>query len=134
MPDKLVVTNQTALRAKYAKSKDGFKSITTALKALVAADAARGLKTLVVGLDDPNAVTPAVKDAKNAQQVKKAIDALYKKYGPDYVMILGSGDVVPHVKLSNPVFSPGSDDDRFAPSDLPYACEEPYSVKISDFL
>src|SRR5262249_35919000 len=46
----------------------------------------------------------------------------------DYLMILGSVDVIPHVPLTNPVYSPGDDDDKKVPSDLPYACEAAYST------
>jgi hypothetical protein len=49
------------------------------------------------------------------------------------VLILGAPDVVAHQNLLNPVYAPNDDDDRFAPSDLPYACEEPYSQTIADF-
>src|SRR5262249_25071254 len=55
--------------------------------------------------------------------------------GPDYILILGSTDVVPHQDLDNPVHDPASDDpDRHAFGDLPYACEAPYSRKVRHFV
>src|SRR6185295_18546805 len=54
---------------------------------------------------------------------------------PDYMMILGAIDVIPHQDLKNPLFStdPDGDDDKFAYGDLPYACDAPYSQNIKDF-
>jgi hypothetical protein len=51
--DKLVVTNLSRLRRKYGA---GWPRIQEALQGLIVADAARGLTTLVVGLDDARAV------------------------------------------------------------------------------
>jgi hypothetical protein len=77
-----------------------------------------------------------VTDPTDQVQNKNTIDFLYKAHNPDYVMLLGSQDVIPHQDLTNPLF--GSADSAFDPdanvaSDLPYACENPYSVAISDF-
>jgi hypothetical protein len=49
------------------------------------------------------------------------------------IVIIGAPDIVAHQNLFNPVYAPGDDDDRFAPSDLPYACDAPYSQQIADF-
>lgn len=48
----------------------------------------------------------------------------------EYLLILGSWDIVPHQGLNNPV----QDADPIVNSDLPYACSAPYSQTISDFL
>ncbi len=133
--DKVIVTNLKALRAKYGAT--GLTAIRNAVKALIAADKAKGLKTVLVGLDDANTLkklkVKAVKSAGDPKQNKDAIDGVFRAYTPDYLMILGSIDVVPHQDLINPVYSPGADDDRLAPGDLPYACEAPYSQKPEDF-
>ena len=137
MADKVIVTNLIALKQKYGAP--GLKKIQSALKDLIAADKKRGLTTSLVALDDPAAMkklkAPSVKDTASARENKKAIDGVYKALAPDYLMILGAIDVVPHQDLKNPLFStdPDGDDERFAGSDLPYACDEPFSQNIKDF-
>lgn len=129
--DKLIVTNRAALGAKYGTR---IAAIDTAVAKLVAADKARGLTTTTVDLADPAAMTAlgatAVSGPKNQRQNKVAVDAVYRRLAPDYLLILGAPDVVPHQHLDNPT----GDEDADVPSDLPYACDRPYSRKISDFL
>lgn len=136
--DKVILTNSKALKNKYGAS--GLNAIRASLTALVVADKARGLQTQVVLLDDPVGMkklsAPAVKLKSDPRQNKKAIDAVYKSLAPDYLMILGSYDVVPHQDLKNPLYTgpQGDDPDEFAYGDLPYACEAPYSQEASDFV
>lgn len=129
---KVVVSNKSALRAKYKNS--GWKKIEAALGALVEADAARGVATEIVFLDMKRAMkaldAPAVSDAGEPEQNKRAIDAVVAARAPAYLMILGAPDVVAHQSLRNPT----GDEDVDVPSDLPYACEAPYSRRIEDFL
>lgn len=139
MGDKVIVSNRSALNAKYGNA--GLARITTAVRKLVAADKRRGLTTRVVFLDELKAMTrlgaPHVETATNQQQNKAAIDAVCAAFTPDYLMILGSVDVIPHQDLANPVFDPKrpkEDPDRVVPSDLPYACEAPASTRIEDFI
>src|SRR5947208_1516598 len=128
--DKVIVTNFSALRAKYGSS--GLSAIRTSIGNLINADKKRSLQTIVVGLDDQPTMTkasaPVVRIATDPQQNKDAIDAIYHAFTPDYLMLLGSIDVVPHQDLKNPLYtSPtGDDPDRFALGDLPYACEAAY--------
>lgn len=137
MTDKVIVTNLTALKKKYEPA--GIKAIQTAVNELIAADKGRGLTTILVSLDDEKAMkklkaTP-VKNPSSCRQNKKAIDGIYKALVPDYLMILGAIDVIPHQDLKNPLFSddPEGDDEEFAWGDLPYACDAPYSQEILDF-
>ena len=51
--------------------------------------------------------------------------------GPAYLMLLGSKDVIPHASLKNPMEGDGDAD---VPSDLPYACDKPYSADVQDFI
>jgi hypothetical protein len=139
MEDKVIVTHRAALNAKYGPA--GVAKIKTALDALVAADKGRGLKTRIVYLDNAPAMKKlgavAVASSKNVRGAKAAIDGVYKKLKPDYLMILGSSDVVPHQDLTNPAFDPAdpeSDADRFAFGDLPYACDEGYSRDVAKFV
>jgi hypothetical protein len=136
MVDKVIVTNGAALTAKYQAK--GVAAIKTALNALVAADKKRGLATVVVNLDDAKAMkklgAKPVKDRGDCRENKTAIDGLFKKLKPDYLMILGSSDVIPHQDLVNPVFKAGEDDDEEALGDLPYACDTPYGRDAAQFV
>lgn len=139
MADKVIVSNRSALTAKYGAA--GFKKIDSALEKLVAADKARRLTTRVVFVDDAIDMTSlgatVVGSASNKAQNKAAIDGIFTALTPDYLMILGAVDVVPHQDLANPVFDPKHptfDEDKIVPSDLPYACEAPGSSAIEDFI
>lgn len=135
MDDKIIVTNRAALEAKYGAS--GFVRIKAAVADLVKADAARGIKSRLVFLDDSAAMKrfkgKAVASRKDAKQNKQAIDAIFRSARPEYLMILGAADVVPHQDLANPVYEAGEDDDKIAWGDLPYACDAPYSRDIAAF-
>src|SRR5262252_7690388 len=130
--DKVVVTNETALRAKYGAAYAA--KIKPAIAVLIAADKARGLTTALIAIDAPGMskykVKPVAK-ASDARQCKSAVDAIYAALRPAYICILGSVDVVPHVELINPLKSDGDD---VVPSDLPYACAHTFSQKIEDFM
>jgi hypothetical protein len=135
MDDKIIVTNRSSLTAKYGAS--GLTKIRKAVRALIEADAKRGIKSRLVYLDDAVAMKRlkgrAVTDGKSARQNKEAVDAIYKTVSPVYLMILGSPDVVPHQDLSNPMFDPPDDADRYAYGDLPYACDALYSRDVAAF-
>jgi hypothetical protein len=134
-PDKVIFTNMSALRQKY---QSGIGRIEKAIARLIAADAKRGLATRLIAIDSPADMAAvqgeAVADPKDQRAVKRAVDAVYGASAPDYLMILGAPDIVPHQELRNPVYSPGGDDDKAVPSDIPYACETPYSKRPEDFV
>jgi Peptidase family C25 len=120
---KLLVTNRTALRSKYGPA--GLKKVLAAVRLMKQADRARGIETDLVFLDDPETMKrAAVTDTKSGQQHKIAIDAVYAKHKPHYLVILDGPDVVPHVGLENPIRDENETD---LPSDLPYACDAPFS-------
>ncbi|HTJ76331.1 MAG TPA: hypothetical protein VL337_13315 [Acidimicrobiales bacterium] len=130
--DKVVVTNAAALEAKYG---DRAKEVIAGVDALVAADAGRGIRTTLVALDDAGAMgglnAAPVTDPADPEQVKAAIDGVFRALDPDYLMILGAVDVVPHQPMRNPM---PSDGDEVVPGDLPYACVHPYSDDPADFI
>ncbi|HVE51340.1 MAG TPA: hypothetical protein VNG69_17185 [Casimicrobiaceae bacterium] len=134
MIDKLVVSNRSVLRAKYTAR--GFARIKSALARLAAADKGRGILSNVVYLDDARAMRSrkgrAVDDASDEVATKRAIDALCRAEDPDYLMIVGAGDVVTQQSLDNPVKD--DDPDLSVPSDLPYACDVAYSRDIARFV
>ena len=125
MEDKIIVSNRLALTAKYSAA--GLTEIKTAVDALIAADAERGIKSRFVYLDDPVAMKRfrgrAVNDRTSTRQNKEAIDAIFRAANPEYLMILGAPDVVPHQDMTNPAFDAPDDPDKFAYGDLPYACD-----------
>jgi hypothetical protein len=129
--NKVVVTNLSALKEKYGT---GAKDIQEAVKELIAADKKRGLVTQLVDLGSTTHMRKfkgkKVRSATSPRDNKVAIDKIYKALTPDYIVLLGSIDVIPHQNLKNPV--PG-DDDQTAESDLPYACEHGHSLTIEDF-
>jgi hypothetical protein len=133
--DKLIVTNVSALKRKYGSK--GYSRIKRAVAQLIAADKKRGVHSVFLALDSASAMKKkrgiAVTDASGSRQYKEAIDAVHHTSTPDYLVILGATDVVPHQDLENPLYAPGDDDDKLAPSDLPYACEAAYSKRIADF-
>lgn len=135
MDDKIIVSNRSALIAKYDKA--GLAKIEKAVAALIAADKKRGIKSRLIYLDDAAAMkklkAKAVTAATNPRQNKQAIDAVSRATDPEYLMILGAPDVVPHQDLKNFVFQEGDDMDKIAYGDLPYACEAPYSQDTTKF-
>jgi hypothetical protein len=136
MDDKIIVTNGAALKAKYGSA--GLTRIGQAVEALVKADAKRGIKSRLVFLDRAATMSSfkgrAVTDPADPKQNKNAIDAIFRKANPEYLMILGAIDVVPHQDIKNPAFDPPDDDpDKNTDGDLPYACDTPYSRDIATF-
>ena len=136
LDDKLIVSNKAALRTKYGGA--GLRQLNAALSALIAADKKRGLKTRVVYLDDARSMkalsAPVVTSAGSPRQNKLAVDALYAKLAPDYLVLLGATDVIPHQDVANPLYKPGDDDDRWVFSDVPYACDAAYSHDAAKFV
>lgn len=136
MDSKIIVSNHSALVKKYGTK--GLAKITKALALLKSADSKRGIKSQVIFMDNKAAMKKvggaAVFDAGSPKENKAAIDAIYKKLQSEYLLILGAADVIPHQNLDNLVFEPGTDDDRFAWSDLPYACSATYSRDPRDFI
>ena len=135
MSDKIIVSNRSALKAKYGAA--GAASIDSAVKKLIAADALRGIDSRRIFLDSAAAMKSvggkAVANPRDPRENKAAIDAIFRAHDPEYVMILGAPDVIPHQDLANPVFDATNDPDRSALGDLPYACEAPYSRDIAAF-
>lgn len=136
MDDKIIVTHRGALTSKYGTK--GMARIRTALTALVASDRKRGIRSRVVYLDDTVAMrklkAKPMRTPTDRRAAKAAIDGVCRTANPDYLMILGAPDVIPHQNLANPVYSAGDDDDVHASGDLPYACDAPYNVDPARFV
>ena len=131
---KVILTNRSALLRKHGRP--GLTRIEGAIRRLVQADARRGFATRLVAIDSAADMKPfgrRVANRNDARQTKRAVDDVCRALQPEYVTILGAPDVVPHVRLRNPMAA-SRDEDRRIESDLPYACDKPYSTRIKDFL
>lgn len=135
MATKLILTNTAQLRTKYGE--EGYAAIAAAVKGLALADAKRDIQSKLVAMDTDVDLAElglsAVSDAMSAEQVKGLVDQLNEKVRPDYIMLLGADDVIPFVMLDNPVFGQNGDGDKQIRSDLPYACDAPYSTQVEDW-
>jgi hypothetical protein len=135
--DELIVPNGHALAQKYKAA--GKTALENAIKKLIKADATRGIVTVYVDISDATTMasygtaTVPAGGAGNAKTYKKAIDKVFNAAAvrPQYLMLLGAQDVIPHAPLKNPV--PGDGDDN-VPSDLPYASDKPYSTDVQDLI
>ena len=127
MPTKIVVTAEGAMRKKYGAA---WLRVRQAVGRLVKGDAKRGVVTRLVALDDA-ALGPRRARPGDRASFKSALDHVFaREQRPDYVLILGGPDVVPHQALDNPI----DDDDADVPSDLPYACATPAVDETASFI
>ncbi|MET4315703.1 C25 family cysteine peptidase [Bradyrhizobium sp. RT4b] len=132
--DKVIVANRAGMTAKYGAA--GVASIQAALSRLIAVDAARGLTTIVLNIDDQTqmsafGVAPII-NAADQSGVKRTVDAIDAKITPDYFLLLDGPDVVPHITMSS---IPGlTDSDQNIPGDLPFASAAPFGNNASAYL
>ena len=140
---KLSVTVKRNLEGKYGRTK--LKEIKTAIKDWIKADAKRGIRTVHVEVDNPRtmkkyAVAPVL-GTTTAPKIKRAIDALWKRLAPDYLVLFGANDIVPMFVVANP-FDPRGDN-HWLPAkqrekvwtDNPYASSLPFrSKRLSSYL
>jgi hypothetical protein len=128
---KLSVTVRGRLASKYSAA--DLRTIDAAVRKWITADAARGIRTVHVAVDDRRqmqehgAGAATVKGTATALQVKRAVDALWSRLSPDYLVLFGAPDVVPYFVVSNPSFNVDGDDEKTTPTDNPYACSAPYA-------
>ncbi len=88
---------------------------------LTAFDAKRGIGTRSVFVDDPASVGPfgvPPATAANPLAIKAVIDAISRKSGIDYYLIVGGHDIVPLFEYPNPI---SGTSDKVVPSDNGYA-------------
>jgi hypothetical protein len=134
MSTKVIVTNFRRLKQKCGKR---FDEVDDALNRLIQKDKQRGITTSVIQLDDAAQMkqlkAPPVKNRKSPKQNKDAIDGVYRTLQPEFILILGAIDVVPHQDMKNPKYSLFNDPDEFAYGDLPYASEAQYGKDPASF-
>lgn len=129
---KLVVTHGGRLTKKYGAA--GRKKIETAVASLVGRDRQRDITTHSIRLDEPADAArygfATVTGKPTSGKCKAAIDRLFASLSPDYLVILGSPDVIPQFDVANPTYlGTNGDDDVMVPTDNPYACSKPFRAK-----
>ena len=129
MVTKAILVDALALDHKYGTRA---QEVWQAVDDLVVADGRRGIQARLVKLDDPAgpAAAAAIGPGADWTAVKGAVDAVARALVPDYLMLLGGPDLLPHCHLDNPT---KDDEDPAVPSDLPYACDAPASTAVADF-
>ncbi len=134
--DKLILTVESVLSKKYGRE---YPTVLSLINKLIASDKGKGLNSSLIFLDDKTQLSSLrirtiVPGKSTKKDYKNCIDALYHHFNPDYILILGAVDVIPQQLLYNPVYRGDPTDDRWVPSDLPYACNSPYSSDPNSFL
>lgn len=127
---KFVVTSRKNLRAKYETHTGKVEKL---LARLVASDKKRGIRTVIVYIDDPASAKAAgipVVPSITRRSCKEAIDRIYQKHRPAYLVIFGAQDIIPFQEIRNPA----DDEDVVIPSDLPYACDKPFGTRAQTFI
>jgi hypothetical protein len=122
---KLSITVRSALVKKY--SAPALAGIDAAVAAWIQADAARAIRTVHLAIDDAAAMKPykvaPLTGAVTPGKVKAVLDALVAQLAPEYIVLFGSDDIVPHFVVDNPsIDKKAGDDDKAVPTDNPYAC------------
>jgi hypothetical protein len=134
---KLSVTIKRQLERKYSAA--ALKSIGSAVKKWIAADARRGIRNVFVALDDATAMRAQgvrpISGRATATKIKQAIDGLWARLNPDYLVLFGGNDIIPMFVVDNPSYDPNGDDDKIVPTDNPYASSSPYRAStLSSYL
>ena len=129
---KLSVTVKGQLQKKYNAA--SLKEINEQVGRWIAADARRGIRTVHVAVDDSKAMRALrvrpVSGKATADKIKRAIDDLWKRLAPDYLVLFGGADIVPMFEVVNPSHDKEKgDDDENVPTDNPYACSLPFSSR-----
>ena len=128
-PLKVLVTSKKQLAFKYGNN---FSRLETLFDSLIKADAKKGLDTKLIYIDDKSSAKAAgieLVTIINDKTSKKAVDEIAAKHEPAYIMIVGAADIIPFQCITNPA----DDDDTEVESDLPYACDAPYSKTIDAY-
>jgi len=134
---KVVLTHRGAAKAKYGTS--GWSKIRQAVTALTKADKARGITTRLLAVDvvaDAKKVQAnKVDSAADSQAIKAFVDQVYAAWNPAYLVLLGGPELLSQVLLANPLWTgdPDDDPDQFIASDLPYACDTPFTTAANAY-
>jgi hypothetical protein len=128
---KLSITCRKALEKKYDMS--AMQQINDAIVKWIEADASRGIRNIHVAVDDTSEMKPfkvaPLTGKITPEKVKRVVDALCAKLSPDYVVLIGAGDVVPFFSVANPSKFAGGDSDASVATDNPYASSQAFVKK-----
>lgn len=148
---KIIATNRSALKKKY---RGKASQVIKLLDDIIAADKERDIDTSVIFVDDAAAMRKvkgrAVKDPANEEQNVKAVQKIFAGAKPDYLLIFGSSDIIPLIRIKNPVYKQFTDeedadgdgdvteldeeDGKYIDSDLPYACNVPFTRNYKAYM
>ncbi|HEY8827864.1 MAG TPA: hypothetical protein VIM17_08915 [Jatrophihabitantaceae bacterium] len=134
---KVVLTHRGAAKAKYGAS--GWAEIRHAVTQLSKADKSRGITTRFFAIDSASDAkkvgTTKIDSPGDSAAIKATIDHIYSAWSPAYLMLLGGPELLSPMTLSNPLWTgdPDDDPDQFVPSDLPFACDAPFSSSPADY-
>jgi hypothetical protein len=143
---KLSVTVKSHLEHKYDDV--ALKKINAAVQRWKEADAKRDIQTVHVAVDDPSKMhevwrnyfpkAPRVRSISGKPtpvKIKRAIDDLWERLRPKYLVLFGGDDVVPMFKVPNPTLywrTDVSDWDRMLRTDNPYASSQAFDPQDID--
>jgi hypothetical protein len=144
---KLSVTVKRSLKNKYDPA--SLTKIKTAIEEwIMADDKKRDIQTVHVALDDSSEMlevwhkyfpkAPRVRSISGKVtpvKIKRAIDQLWERLKPKYLVLFGGDDVVPMFRVPNPTLywrSGVTDWDRMLPTDNPYATSKPFDPQDID--
>ena len=97
---------KSRLESKY--NTDALNKIKAAVERWKNADADRGIHTVHVEVDNPEDETmkeqgvPPVSGEATAEKIKQAVDVLWNKLEPDYLVLFGGDEIVPMFQVPNP--------------------------------
>ncbi len=124
---KLTLTHRGRLLAKYGAG--GVAAIDQAVTRWQAKDAERGFRNVCLAVDDAAALKPlgvAGEGRGHGGKVKAVADRLCAKLAPEYLVLLGAGDVLPPFEVANPTLHEDGDTDPKVPTVNPFACSRPF--------
>jgi hypothetical protein len=144
---KLSVTVKRKLEEKYDKT--SLTKIKTAIEEWIEADdKKRDIQTVHVAVDDPSEMlnvwrnyfpkaprVSSVSGRVTPVKIKRAIDDLWERLKPKYLVLFGGDDVVPMFRVPNPTlyWKQGVTDwDRMLRTDNPYATSKPFDAENID--
>jgi hypothetical protein len=140
---KLSVTVKSHLDHKYDDA--ALEKINDAVKGWIEADKNRGIQTVHVAVDDPSEMrevwrnyfpkAPPVRSVSGKAtpvKIKQAIDDLWKRLKPKYLVLFGGDDVVPMFKVPNPTLYWKQDWDKMLRTDNPYASSKAFDPQDID--
>ena len=119
---KLSVTVKSRLEGKYNPA--ALKKIKEAVERWKSAYDEQGIQTvhvtwMILRKFEAQGVAPVLGEV-TPEKIKRAIDDLWKKLAPHYLVLFGGEDIVPMFPVRNPSRDK-NDTDKILPSDSPYA-------------